>query len=83
MTQLIENFFPNQRYTSKGEPELGIGILTEIGKGKVKIYFPRSDETRLYAMESAPLLRVVFKPGDTIADTKKTDFAYSAGGTGG
>lgn len=50
---------------------MGIGILTEIGKGKVKIYFPRSDETRLYAMESAPLLRVVFKPGDTITDTKK------------
>ncbi|WP_234364391.1 RNA polymerase-associated protein RapA [Lunatibacter salilacus] len=71
MTQLIENFSPSQRYTSKGEPELGIGILTEIGKGKVKIYFPRSDETRLYAMESAPLLRVVFKPGQTIADTKK------------
>lgn len=71
MNQLIENFFPNQRYTSKGEPELGIGILTEISKGKVKIYFPRSNETRLYAMESAPLLRVVFKPGDTISDTKK------------
>lgn len=71
MNQLIENFFPNQRYTSKGEPELGIGILTEISKGKVKIYFPRSNETRLYASESAPLLRVVFKPGDTIADTNK------------
>lgn len=26
----MDAFYPNQRYTSKGEPELGIGILTEI-----------------------------------------------------
>jgi ATP-dependent helicase HepA len=66
----MEIFFPNQRYTSKGEPELGVGILTESSKGKVRLYFPLSDETRLYALESAPLQRVVFKPGDTIMDTK-------------
>ncbi len=62
------NFFPNQRYTSKGEPELGVGILTETSKGKIQIHFPISDTTRLYASESAPLLRVVFKTGDTIID---------------
>jgi ATP-dependent helicase HepA len=64
----MEQFYPNQRYTSKGEPELGIGIVTETSKGKVEIQFPLSETTRLYAMESAPLLRVVFKPGDTITD---------------
>jgi ATP-dependent helicase HepA len=68
---IMDSFFPNQRYTSKGEPELGIGILTESSKGKVKLYFPRSNETRLYALESAPIRRVVFKLGDTIVDTKK------------
>lgn len=62
----MSNFFPNQRYTSEGEPELGVGILTETSKGRVQIHFPVSDVTRLYAMESAPLRRVVFKPGDTI-----------------
>jgi len=64
----MEDFFPNQRYTSKGEPELGVGILTETENRKVRIYFPLSNEKRLYAMESAPLHRVVFKPGDTILD---------------
>lgn len=59
-----------QRYTSKGEPELGVGILTETSKGKVQLHFPISNEIRLYALESAPLHRVVFKPGDTIIDTK-------------
>src|SRR5690606_39741983 len=41
------------------------------GKGQVKVYFPRSNETRLYALDSAPLRRVVFKPGDMIIDTQK------------
>jgi len=26
------NFFPDQRYRSDGEPELGVGILTETSK---------------------------------------------------
>ena len=65
----MEEFFPNQRYTSKGEPELGIGILTEAGNRKVQVYFPLSNEKRQYAVESAPLRRVIFKPGDTIIDT--------------
>ena len=65
----MENYFPNQRYTSNGEPELGVGIVTETGNRKVQIYFPVSNEKRLYAEESAPLRRVIFKPGDTIIDT--------------
>ena len=66
----MEGFFPNQRYTSKGEPELGVGILIETGNRNIRIHFPQSNENRMYALESAPLNRVVFKPGDTIVDTK-------------
>lgn len=66
--QFMEEFSPNQRYTSQGEPELGIGIVTATSKGKVELYFPTGKETRLYAVESAPLRRVVFKTGDTIKD---------------
>lgn len=64
-------FFPDQRWTSEGEPELGVGIVIETSKGRVQIRFPVSGETRLYAMENAPLRRVLFKPGDTIMDTSK------------
>ena len=64
-----EFFYPNQRYTSEGEPELGIGILIETSNKKAKVYFPMSNETRMYALESAPLRRVIFKPGDTIEDS--------------
>lgn len=62
------DFFPDQRWTSEGEPELGVGIVTETARGRVQIHFPASGETRLYAMEHAPLRRVLFKPGDTIID---------------
>lgn len=64
------DFFPNQRYTSSGEPELGLGIVTEVSKGKVQMNFPVSGETRLYAIESAPLIRIVFKAGDLIVDNE-------------
>lgn len=61
-------FHLHQRYTSEAEPELGIGIVTELPKGRVKIHFPSADETRLYAADTAPLRRVRFKPGDRISD---------------
>jgi len=47
---------------------LGVGIVTEVSKGKVRISFPASDEVRLYSIESAPLLRTIFKPGHTVVD---------------
>lgn len=65
------NFFPNQRWTSEGEPELGVGIVTEISKNRVHIDFPSSGETRQYAIENAPLRRVLFKSGDTVVDKNK------------
>ncbi|PZX46852.1 RNA polymerase-associated protein RapA [Algoriphagus chordae] len=61
-------FSLNQRYTSSGEPELGVGIVTEVSKGKVRIAFPVAEELRLYSEENTPLLRTVFKPGHTIVD---------------
>lgn len=64
----MSEFLVNQRYTSSGEPELGVGKVTEVSKGKVRITFPLSDEVRLYSSESAPLLRTVFKVGHTIID---------------
>lgn len=67
----MEEFFPGQRWTSEGEPELGVGIVKEAGKGRVQIYFPFAGERRMYASGSAPVRRVVFKPGDTVTDTAK------------
>lgn len=67
-------FFLDQRWTSEGEPELGVGVVTELGNGRVKIEFRVAGETRLYAMEDAPLRRVLFKEGETITDKNQRPF---------
>lgn len=65
----MDTFLPQQRWTSEGEPELGVGVITETGFGRVKIEFPAAGETRMYAEDNAPLRRVLFKEGDTIVDS--------------
>ncbi len=66
----METFYPNQRWTSEGEPELGVGIVKTASNGRVEIHFPLAGATRLYAAQTAPLRRVLFKPGDNIVDTR-------------
>lgn len=51
---------------SHSEPELGLGIILGGGEGRVEIVFPAAGESRCYALESAPLRRVKFLPGDRI-----------------
>jgi ATP-dependent helicase HepA len=55
-----------QRWVSDGEPELGLGIIRKSGEGRVEIAFPAAGETRIYAIDTAPLRRVKFMPGDRI-----------------
>ena len=55
-----------QRWVSDGEPELGLGMIRESGEGRVEISFPAAGETRIYAIDTAPLRRVRFMPGDRI-----------------
>lgn len=64
----MEVFFSDQLWTSEGEPELGVGKVTEVSKNRVQLIFPSAGETRLYSTENAPLRRVFFKHGDTIID---------------
>ena len=65
------DFYPDQRWASEGEPELGVGVVVETKANRVQIHFPAAGETRQYALANAPLRRVVFKPGDTVVDTNK------------
>lgn len=40
----------------------------------MKVSFPSTGETRQYAIDNAPLRRVIFKPGDTVKDVNKRSF---------
>ena len=70
----MENFYPEQRWVSEGEPELGVGVVVEINKNRVQLRFPAAGETRQYALANAPLRRVTFKPGDKIVDKDQRPF---------
>ncbi len=52
---------------SEPEPELGLGVVRGVKAGKVKLWFPASAETRIYAWPGAPLARVTFGKGERIA----------------
>lgn len=55
-----------QRWVSTTEPELGLGVLLGFERGKATILFTAVKEKRIYAVASAPLMRVRFKVGDEI-----------------
>ncbi len=61
-------FAVGQRYLSDTESELGLGVVIDVDDRCIHILFPQSEETRVYAKNSAPLSRVVFKVGDSICD---------------
>ena len=62
----MAEFKGGQRWISESEPELGLGTIIQVSDRQVSIAFPGSDDVRRYAVESAPLKRVRFKPGDRL-----------------
>lgn len=62
----MSKFVPGQRWGSDAEPELGLGVVLKSDSFSVNIMFPAVDVSRTYAVESAPLCRVVFKVNDKI-----------------
>ncbi len=55
-----------QRWASEMEPELGAGIVDGVSGWRIQLRFPKSGITRIYAIQSAPIRRIVFHPGDRI-----------------
>lgn len=59
-------FFTGQRWISESEPELGLGTVVQAKDGRVEVEFKSAGETRIYAVDQAPLKRVRFREGDQI-----------------
>jgi len=59
-------FHPGQRWISDSESDQGLGTVTAIEQRFVTIVFTATGDARQYAMENAPLTRVIFNIGDTI-----------------
>ena len=59
-------FAPGQRWISNAETELGLGIVAAVADRRVELSFPAAAEQRVYALENAPLGRVIYPVGDRI-----------------
>jgi ATP-dependent helicase HepA len=59
-------YLPGQRWVSQTEAELGLGIVLENDSRHLTISFPAAGERRTYAIDEAPLTRVLYHPGDRI-----------------
>ncbi len=67
-------FVAGQRWISNTEPELGLGIIKRVADRRIQISFPATGEERLYAINNAPLSRVQYHVGDTIADSDDNQY---------
>ncbi|MDP2228792.1 MAG: RNA polymerase-associated protein RapA [Moraxellaceae bacterium] len=57
-----------QRWISDAETELGLGVILEVDARSLTVLFPRSEETRVYARNNAPLSRIRYGVGDAVQD---------------
>ncbi len=64
----MQQFAIGQRWLSDTETELGLGVLIDVDERSVSILFPKSDETRVYARNNAPLSRIIFNVNDEVQD---------------
>ena len=64
----MQQFAIGQRWLSDTETELGLGVLIDVDERAISILFPKSDETRVYARNNAPLSRIIFHVNDEIQD---------------
>ncbi|MDX1756339.1 MAG: RNA polymerase-associated protein RapA [Marinobacter sp.] len=62
----ISDFVIGQRWVSHSDSGLGLGIVTDVSGRRVTLGFPAADEERTYAIDNAPLARVVFQMGEQI-----------------
>lgn len=59
-------FTIGQRWISEAEAELGLGIVLDIANRRLTLSFPAAGERRTYAMENAPVSRVVYQVGEKV-----------------
>lgn len=70
-------FIIGQRWISNTESQLGLGIIMELNGRHVSISFPAANEERIYAIDNAPLSRIIFAVGDLITNHDDEQFSVT------
>lgn len=67
-------FVLGQRWVSQTESELGLGIVVGLEGRHVTLRFPVAEEDRVYALNNAPLARIIYTEGEVIHNTEQEPF---------
>jgi ATP-dependent helicase HepA len=59
-------FVIGQRWISESEAELGLGIVLDMANRRLTLSFPAAGERRTYAVDNAPISRVVYQVGEKV-----------------
>jgi len=66
-SQFVSQAFTiGQRWISEAEAELGLGIVLDIANRRLTLSFPAAGERRTYAMDNAPVSRVLYQVGEKV-----------------
>ena len=72
-------FVLGQRVVNEAEPDLGLGVVAEIPDARtVVVRFPATAQARRYRLESAPLRRLVLRPGQEAVGREGARFRIEA-----
>ncbi len=69
-----EEYIPGQRWLSDMDPDLGLGMVSELEPRRLTVVFPAVQESRVYALPDAPLTRLLLEPGDRFQDETEREF---------
>ncbi len=67
-----------QRYVCDADPDLGLGIVTELTPRTLTLHFPAAGTTRQFAIGNSPLTRIRFEPGDRVLDLQGREHTVRA-----
>jgi ATP-dependent helicase HepA len=65
-------FVIGQRWISEAEAELGLGIVLEVVSRRLTLSFPAAGERRTYAIDNAPVSRVMYEVGEKVRHNNGT-----------
>lgn len=74
----MRNFKLGQRFVSQSEPDLGLGVVSEVQGRTVKFNFPLVGQVRLYRVDNAPVDRFILQPGETAKSEKGVSFVIES-----
>lgn len=71
-------FVIGQRWVSNTESELGLGVVMEFEGRRVTLSFPAAGEHRTYAIDNAPVTRVLYQIGDKVCNLDEIEICIDS-----